>query len=194
VTALTRPSAAGLSRWPVAQALAWARPENARLLLATAILTIPGGVGPLAATGLLASWIVVSYLGALLWAVPRVARAASDWLRATPITFWSFAWPLARRMLLHQLGGTLIGVAVMLMLGTAPSTAVYAGTVWLTLVVLVTTLSFAECYRARSPVAKITLSMLAVLLAEQRGRGWGISLAILLAALHMRGGTRHARA
>jgi hypothetical protein len=97
-------------------------------------------------------------------------------------------------MLLHQLGGTLIGVAVMLMLGTAPSTAVYAGTVWLTLVVLVTTLSFAECYRARSPVAKITLSMLAVLLAEQRGRGWGISLAILLAALHMRGGTRHARA
>jgi hypothetical protein len=192
--ALARPSAAGLSRWPVAQALAWARPENARLLLLAAILSVPGGTGPLAATGLLASWVVVSYLTALLMAVPQVARAASDWLRSTPITFWAFAWPLARRMLLHQLGGTLGGVAVMLLLGTAPLTAIYAGTVWLALVAVVTATSFADCYRARSPRVKITLSILAVLLAEQRAHGWGVALALLLTAFHLRGGIRHARA
>ena len=190
----TRPSAAGLARWPIAQALAWIRPENARLLLAVAILTIPGGIGPLAAAGLLASWAIVSYLGALFLAVPRVARTASDWLRSTPIAFWAFAWPLARRMLLHQFCGTVIGGVVMRLLGAAPSTALYAGTVWLAIVALVTASSLADCYRARSPVAKITLSVIAVLLAEQRARGWGISLAIILTALHVRGGTRHARA
>lgn len=194
VPVVTQPSAAGFSRWPIAQALAWARPEKARLLLAAAILSVPGGTGPLAAIALLASWVMVSYLGALLLAVPCVGRAASDWLRSTPITFWAFAWPLARRMLLHQLIGTLIGVAGALLLGVAPSTAIYAGTVWISLVALIAAVSLADCYRARSPAAKATVSMLAVLLVEQRAHGWGISLAILLTALHLRGGTRHARA
>jgi hypothetical protein len=193
IDASAKSSSAALSRWPVAQALAWARPENTRLLLAVAILTVPSGVGPVAALGMLASWAVISYLAALLLAVPRVGRAASEWLRSTPITFWAFAWPLARRTLLHQLLGTLVGVAVLLMVGAEPATAFYGGTVWLALVALVTAVSLADCYRARSPVAKITLSALAVLLIEQRLRGWGISLAILVTALHMRKGVRHAR-
>jgi hypothetical protein len=192
--AFLRPSSAALSGWPVAQALAWARPENARLLLLVAILTVPSGIGPIAAAGMLASWSIVSYLGALLVAVPLIARAASDWLRSTPISFWAFAWPIAQRGLLHQLGGTLVGIAVMIVLGAAPMTAIYAGTVWLAVVVLVTALSLADYYRARSPFVKITLSLLAVLFAEQRAHGWGVSLAILLTGLHLRGGTRHARA
>lgn len=192
--ALTRPSADGLSRWPVAEALAWARPENARLLLAAAILTIPGGVGPGAALGLLGSWVVACYLGALLLALPRAARAACAWLRSTPITFWAFAWPLARRMLLHQLVGTLAAVAIMLLLGAEPPTALYTGTLWLALVALVTAVSLAECFRARSHGPKIVLSTLAVLGTELRWRGWGLALAILVAAVHLRGGLRHARA
>jgi hypothetical protein len=189
-----RPSTSALSSWPVAQALAWARPENSRLLLLVAILTVPGGIGPIAAAGMLASWAVVSYLGALLVAVPLGARAASDWLRSTPITFSAFAWPFARRELLHQLGGTLVGAGVMVMAGAEPLTASYVGAVWLALVALVTAISLADCYRARSPLAKITLSLVAVLFAEQREHGWGIALAVLLTALFLRGGRRHARA
>ena len=190
----TRPSASALSRWPIAQALAWARPENSRLLLLVAILTVPGGIGPIAAAGMLASWAIVSYLGALLAAVPLVARAASDWLRSTPITFSAFAWPFARRELLHQLGGTFVGVGVMVMAGAEPLTAIHVGAVWLSLVALVTAITLADCYRARSPLVKLTLSLLAVLLAEQRAHGWGIALAMLLTGLCLRGGTRHARA
>jgi hypothetical protein len=143
---------------------------------------------------MLASWALVAYLGALLLAVPRVARAAADWLRSTPITFWAFAWPLARRTLLHQFAGTLAGVPVMVVLGAEPLTAIYAGSVWLALVALVTAMSLADGYRARSQVAKIPLSILAVLLTEQRAQAWGISLAMLLTALHLHGGARHARA
>lgn len=189
-----RPSAAALSRWPIAQALAWARPENSRLLLLVAILTVPAGIGPIAAVGMLASWAIVSYLGALLVAAPLVARAATDWLRSTPISFSAFAWPFARRQLLHQLGGTFVGVGVMVMAGAEPLTATYVGAVWLALVALVTAISLADCYRARSPLAKITLSLVAVLFAEQREHGWGIALAVLLTALYLRGGRRHARA
>ena len=121
-------------------------------------------------------------------------RAAGQWLRSTPITFWAFAWPLARRMLLHQVVGTLAGVAIMLLLGAPPRVALYIGTLWLALVVVVTAVSLADCYRARSPAVKLVLSTLAVLVTEQRWRGWGIALAMLVTAVHLRGGTRYARA
>lgn len=191
--ASVRPSAQGLSRWPIAQALAWARPENARLLVAVAILAVPGGVGPAAAMGLLASWAVGSYLVALLLALPRVARAASDWLRSSPITFWAFAWALSRRMLLHQVGSTIVGVTVMVVLGADAWSTLYAGTLWLVLVALVTVLSLADCYHARSSGPKVVLSVLTVLVAEQRWRGWGIAFALMLTAMHMRRGKRYAR-
>jgi hypothetical protein len=130
------PSNAPLSHWPIAQAFAWGRPENTRLLLAAAILTVPGGTGIVGALSILVTWGVGSYLLALLIAIPHVGRAASQWLRSTPITFWAFAWPLARRALLHQFIGTMIAIGVMLALGATPSAAIYLGAVWLTLVVL----------------------------------------------------------
>jgi hypothetical protein len=157
-------------------------------------MTIPGGVGPLAAMCLLASWVVACYLGALLLALPRIADAASDWLRSTPITFWGFAWPLARRTLLHQLVGTVVGVAIMLLLGAELRDALYVATLWLALVALVAAVCLADCYRGRSPEVKAILSLLAVLAAEQRWRGWGIAFAMLVTAVHMRGGARYARA
>jgi hypothetical protein len=180
------------SRWPIARARLGA-PENARLLLAAALLSVPGGVGPAAAMGLLASWVIGSYLGALLLALSRVARAASDWLRSTPITFWAFAWALSRRTLLHQLAGTIVGVAIMVVLGADAQSGLYAGTLWIVLVTLVTVLSVADCYHTRSSGAKVVLSVIAVLVTEQRWRGSGIALAVLLTAVHMQRGKRHAR-
>lgn len=194
VNALAQLSADGLSRWPISQALTWARPENARLLLAASILTIPGGVGPVAGVGLLASWVVASYLGALLLAFPRVARAACNWLRSTPIAFWALAWPLARRMLLHQLVGTFAGVVIMLLLGTELGIALYIGTLWLSMVGVGTFVCLADCYRARSYGVKVVLSVLTILVTEQRWRGWGIALAMLVTAVHIREGMRYARA
>jgi hypothetical protein len=188
------PSAAALSRWPVTQALAWSRPENARLILLVAILTVPGGSGLLLSACILGTWFVGSYLAALLIAVPRAAQAAVEWLRSTPIGFWAFAWPLARRALAHQLCGTAAAVIILLLSGAAVGAALYAAALWFALVLLATALTLADCYRARSPVAKTTLSVLAALLLEQRARGWGIALALSLAAWQLQSGKSHARA
>ncbi len=92
-TAQLAPSSAALSHWPIAQAFAWSRPENARFLLAAAILTVPGGGGFFDALFILVTWVVVAYLVAVLVAIPYVARTASEWLRSTPMNFWAFAWP-----------------------------------------------------------------------------------------------------
>ena len=188
------PSSAALSHWPIAQAFAWGRPENARLLLGAAILTVPGGTGMLGALFILVTWTVGSYLIALLIAIPHVGRSASQWLRSTPVTFWTFAWPLARRALLHQLLGTLIAMGILLALGAPLLTVVYFGAVWLMLVVLSAAVSLADCYRARAPWTKTTLSMLTALLAEGRVHGLGISIALLLTVLHLRIGANHVRA
>lgn len=187
------PSNAALSEWPIVQALASGRSENARLLLGTAILTVPGGTGVIGLLITLVTWVVGSYLVALLIAIPIVARSASRWLRCTPITFWAFAWPLARRALLHQLLGTLIAIGVMMTIGASPLTALYCGTLWLTLVVLTGALSLADCYRAHSPTVKLTLSVVAAALAEERNHGLGISLALFLTALNLRLGASHER-
>jgi hypothetical protein len=188
------PSSAPLSHWPIAQAFAWGRPENARLLLGAAILTVPGGTGILGVLCILVTWTVGSYLVALLIAIPHVGRSAAQWLRSTPMTFWAFAWPLARRALLHQLLGTLMAMAITLALNAPPLTVVYFGAVWLTLVVLAAAVSLADCYRSRAPGTKTILSMLTALLAEGRVHGLGISIALFLTVLHLRVGANHERA
>jgi hypothetical protein len=187
------PSSAALSHWPIAQAFAWSRPENARFLLAAAILSAPGGTGVLGALLILVMWVVVSYLVAVLVAIPYVARTASEWLRSTPMTFWAFAWPLARRAVLHQICGTLIAIAASLMLGSSPLTAIYLGTLWMTIVVTTAAIGLADCYRARSATMKTTLSIVSALVVEERAQGWGISLALLLGALHLRVGASYER-
>ena len=189
----TAPSSAALSHWPIAQAFASSRPENARFLLGVAILTVPGGAGFLGALLILVTWAVGAYLVALIIAIPHVGRLALQWLRSTPITFWAFAWPLARRALVHQLFGTLIAMGVMLALGASLLTAMYFGALWLALVAVTAAVSLADCHRARSPGAKTVLSVLAALLAEERVHGLGISIALFLTVLHLRIGASNER-
>jgi len=184
--AQTIPSNAALSHWPIAQAFAWSRPENTRLLLGIALISLPAGMGALGAISVLVTWIIGSYLIALLVAVPCAARSASDWLRSTSIGFWAFAWPLARRALLHQFCGTLTAMGIMLLLGASLPTAVYLGTLWLALAVTAIAISLADCYRSRFRTAKTALSIATALAAEERAQGWGISLALLLTVWHLR--------
>ena len=188
------PSTDALAHWPIAQAFAWGRPENARLLLGAAILTIPGGTGILGALFILGTWTVGYYLVGLLIAIPHVGRAALQWLRSTPITFWDFAWPLVRRALLHQVIGTFAAMGVALALSASLSTAMYLGVIWLAFVVLIWTISLAEAYRGRSFATKNAISTLAALVAEARVHGLGVSIAVFVAVLHLYLGASHERA
>jgi len=188
------PSTDALAHWPIAQAFAWGRPENARLLLGAAVLTIPGGTGILGALFILGTWTVGYYLVALLIAIPHVGRSALQWLRSTPVTFWAFAWPLVRRALLHQVIGTLAAMGVALALSASLSTAMYLGVIWLALVVLIWTISLADAYRARSFATKAAISTFAALLAEARVHGLGVLIAVFVTALHLHLGASHERA
>lgn len=188
------PSSAALSRWPIAEAFASSRPENSRYIVLAALLSVPAGIGPFATLGVLAVWVVGSYLVALLVAIPRAARAASEWLRSTPMSFWAFAWPLARRAMLHQLAAVLVAVAALVLLGSPLLTALYYGALWLTLAVTTASISLANCYRARSTIASNVLAVAGTLAIEQRAHGWGVSLALLVAAFHLRAGVIHERA
>ncbi|HZF28267.1 MAG TPA: hypothetical protein VE907_04055 [Gammaproteobacteria bacterium] len=188
------PSAAPLSGWPAAQALAWSRPENARWLVLVAILSVPTGAGAIGGVSILATWLGASYLVATLAALPRVAREAAAWLRSTPLDFWAFAWPMARSALWQQAAGAVVAAIVMVAAGASPLDALELGCLWLALVVLVAAVSLADCYRGQSPLAKIWLSALSALLAEQRVRGLGVALALAVTAWHLRPGATNERA
>jgi hypothetical protein len=191
---ITAPSTDAFAHWPIAQAFAWGRPENARLLLGAAILSVPGGTGVLGALLILGTWTAGYYLVGLLIAVPHVGRSALQWLRSTPITFWAFAWPLVRRALAHQVIGTFTAVGVALALGASLSTAMYLGVVWLALVVLIWTISLVDMYRARPFATKTAMSALAALLAEARVHGLGLLIAVFVTVLHLHLGASHERA
>ena len=188
------PSTDALAHWPIAQAFAWGRPENARLLVGAAVLTIPAGTGIPGVLFILGTWTVGYYLVALFIAIPHVGRSALQWLRSTPVTFWAFAWPLVRRALLHQVIGTLAAVGVALALSASPSTAMYLGVIWLALVMLIWAISLADAYRTRSFAMKAAISTFAVLLAEARVHGLGVFIAVFVTVLHLRLGASHERA
>jgi len=188
------PSTDALAHWPIAQAFAWGRPENARLLLGAAVLTIPGGTGILGALLILGTWTVGYYLAALLIAIPHVGRSALQWLRSTPITFWAFAWPLVRRAFLHQVIGTLAAMGVARALSAALSTSMYLGVIWLALVMLIWAISLADAYRERSFAMKAAISTFAALLAEARVHGLGVAISVFVAILHLHLGASHERA
>ena len=185
-----RPSNAALSRWPVNLTLAWGRPENARVLLLVALFAVQGGASILSGLTVIAMWVMAAYLSSLLAAVVQVSRQAGAWLRSTPIRFHAFAWPIARRALLHQALGTTGAVAVMIALGATPAMALYCGALWLTLVVLIFTISLAESYRAGSPALKIALSVTAMAAIEVRQHAWSIPLAAFLAIWQLRAGMK----
>jgi hypothetical protein len=183
-----RPSDAALSRMSGRRALAWSRPENSRLLLLVALFAVQGGSTILQALAVIAMWTVAGYLGSLLAAVAQVAREAGAWLRSTPIRFHEFAWPIARRALLHQALGTLVAVVVMVALDAPISLALYYAALWLTMVVLISAISLAESYRANSPALRLSVSLTALTAIEAREQGWSIPLAALLIVWQLRRG------
>jgi hypothetical protein len=185
-----RPSFEGLSRWPVAKAIAWHRPENSRLLFIIAALSVPMGASALLGVAILTVWTLGSYLLALARAVPSVAREASIWLRPTSLPFASFAWAVARRALAHQfIGAVLLGTMFVSIGGSVVSVGYFAA-LWLMLVAMIAMIGLRQSYLSLPSSGRTLLAILVVVAAESRVRGWGLPLAAVLTLAHMRGVAR----
>lgn len=156
-----RPDAAALAGWPIAQVLAWSRPENSRYVLITALLAVQGGSSAIAGLSVVAMYFVASYLAALVSAMTTVAQSAAAWLRATPIALMSFVWSVSRRALLHQIIGAAVAVACMVMLGAPIGMALRIAALWFGLFVSIAGFASVDSYRGRSPLVKIAWSIAA---------------------------------
>jgi hypothetical protein len=143
----TNPSLEGLARWPIAKALAWHRPEHARVLFIIAALSVPAGSSALMGLAILIVWSLGSYLAAIARAVPAVARAAASWLRPTVLPFGAFAWAIARRAVIHQLIGTSVLSAIFIAGGLRATDAVYVGALWLLLSAIIGAIGLRHSYR-----------------------------------------------
>jgi hypothetical protein len=187
----TVPSSAALSGWPLAQVRAWGRPENLRILvLIPALFAVQAGSSAMHGLSVIAIWVLGGYLGGLVGAVWQTARAASHWLRSTPIPFAQFAWALTRRALLHQVVGTAVAAATLVGLGAPWPSVLYVGALWLSIVVLSCSVAVADSYRSRPPLVRMVVSFATLAVVEARTYGWSIPIAALLAAWHLRAGAK----
>jgi hypothetical protein len=156
-----RPDVAALAGWPIAQVLAWSRPENSRYVLIAALLAVQGGSSAITGLSVVAMYFVASYLAALLSSMTTVAKSAAAWLRATPITLMGFVWSISRRALVHQFIGVALAVGCMVMLGAPIAMALQAAALWLGLFVSIAGFALVDSYRGQSPLVKIALSVAA---------------------------------
>jgi hypothetical protein len=161
--------AQALSGWPIAQVLAWSRPENSRYVLIVALFAVQGGSSAILGLSVVALWFIASYLTALLSALVSVAKLASAWLRSTPMSLSEFVWVLSRRALLHQVLGTALLSAIMLSFGAPLMLTLQIAALWLGLVISVSGCALVDCFRGRSPAMKVALCFVV----------WGAVLAML---------------
>jgi hypothetical protein len=185
-----RPSDVALSTWPLAQLMAWGRPENTRVLLMAALFAVQGGSSALHGLAVVASWFAASYLGGLLSASLRAMSEAAAWLRSTPLPFFQFAWSISRRALIHQFIGAAVAAGLLVAVGSTWTMALYCAALWLAIVAVASAAALAECYRGTSSTAAITLSLAVLAAIESRARGWSIPCAAVMTAWHLRRGAK----
>jgi hypothetical protein len=154
-----QPDTAALAGWPIAQVLAWSRPENSRYVLVAALFAVQGGSSAVAGLAVVALYFLAGYLAGLTSAVLQVAKSAAVWLRSTPMTLSEFVWALSRRALIHQVAGTVLAAAFMSLLGTPLLMALQITVLWLALVISISGFALVDSYRGRSPAVKIALSL-----------------------------------
>jgi hypothetical protein len=184
------PSFGGLSGWSVRQAVAWHRPENSRFLFIMAALSVPAGSSAWLGIAIVAFWTLASYMTTLLAAVMRVGREASIWLRATPVKFAPFAWAMIGRALIHQVVGSALVGTTLAFAGTPIGTVVQLASAWLAIVLVVSTVSLADAFRARPSAARLAVYVTATIVAEYRAHGWAFPLAVVIALINASGAVR----
>jgi hypothetical protein len=87
ITPCAAASLTALSRWATEQTKQWLRPRTLSFLVLPAMLALPLGISGNEAIALLAAFVLLLYLGILLWAIRRAVRAGGGWLRPTPLSF-----------------------------------------------------------------------------------------------------------
>jgi hypothetical protein len=184
------PSLDGLSRWPVAHALAWHRPENSRVLFIAAALSVPVGSSAVLGLVILATWSLASYLFALVRAISEVAREAALWLRPTSVAFHSFAWAITRRVLVHQLIGLSVLGSVAIVAGGTFLNVIYFCVLWLLVTAMIALINVRQQFVGMPSLLRTVTAVALVLAAESRPRGWGAVLAMLITIVHLRGSSR----
>ncbi len=191
--ASTSPALDGLARWPVAEAVAWHRPENSRLLFLIAVFSVPAGASALLGAAILTAWTLVSYLIALARAVPAVAREAALWLRPTTLPFAAFAWALVRRALIHQVLGMVLLAAAGISLGGRVNFAIYLAGLWWVSFLMIAAIGIRQGHRLLPSSTRTLLSILLVLIVESWVRGCGLAVATLITLAHAYGSLRERR-
>jgi hypothetical protein len=189
----TRPSDRALSHWPIAQAVAWHRPEHSRYVVLAALCAVQGGSSMLVGLCVVITWLLAAYLIVLWQTTLRVGREAAAWLQSTPIGFAQFAWPLARRSLAHQAIGSLVLAGIGLMQGAPPAMTAHLLVLWLALIAGATTISLADSYCRRRSRLKLWLSAAGLAAIEWRQQGGGVAVALLAAVWHVRLATNFRR-
>jgi len=179
-------SGRGMSYWPIAQTLAWHRPENAKIVLLAALMAVQGGSSMAIGLCVVGAWLIAIYLATLLHATVHTGRAAATWLMSTPIGFVQFAWPIAKLVLLHECIGALVAAAMGAALGAPLATIAYLAILWITIVVVASAVSLADSYRHQRHGFKLVLSMTGFAAVETRAHGWAIPVAIAVAAWHIK--------
>lgn len=159
--ATMRPDGRALSKWPIAQVLAWSRPENSRYVLIVALFAVQGGSSAIVGLSVVALYFICSYLAALLSALLHVARSASVWLCVTPMAMSEFVWNLSVRALVHQAFGTALVAVFMLLLGAPLALTLQLAALWLGLVISISGCALVDSYRRRSPAMKVAFTLLA---------------------------------
>jgi hypothetical protein len=179
-------SADALSRWPIAHALSRQRPENARVTILIALFSVQGGSSMLVGLIVVISWLLGIYLATLAQATLHVSQAAAQWLKVTPIRFAAFAWPLARRLLMHQLIGSSIATAFAIAMGLPIDAALYILALWLAIVICVLCVSLADAFCVRQSGAKLALMLATAIGIELRLHGWAVPGLLMISAWHIR--------
>lgn len=178
---LTQASLVGLSRWPVAEAFAWARPDTLRWPVMAALLSVMGGTPALAALSIVGQWMVLLYMAVLLWSTLRVSREAAVWLRATPVTVGNFAAAVGGRSLIHQFAAACASVAL-LCANTFPlAYAVSLVSLWLGFVLIAYSTGIAYSFNLRRGAGvsiAVAALVYAILVCLQRGVGVGFALVV----------------
>lgn len=184
------PRLAALSRWTETLTRVWLQPRSLARLLFPAMLLLPMGTSANLAIAILSLWVLALYLLVLLRAMVHVARAGASWLQPTPLTFYRFAWSVARRPLFKQLQWTLLATVLLMALGCQPIVAARVAEWWLALVTVTSGVALGRAYHSKSMRLRLLVSVCAMAVLERFRQHLALPCALLISAWHIREATR----
>jgi hypothetical protein len=183
------PRLVALSRWTETQTRVWLQPRSLARLLLPAMLLVPMDSANVA-IALLSLWVLAVYLLVLLRAMVQVAREGAAWLRPTSLTFYRFAWSVARRPLFKQLQWTLLATVLLVALGCQPLVAARVAEWWLALVSVTSGIALSRAYQSRAMRLRLLVSVCAMAVLERFRQHLALPCALVISAWHIREAAR----